>query len=260
MRDSKKTKIVLSKIISVAIWLLLWQAVCMAVNKEILLVSPVRTAARLFELMGQPEFWITAGMSMIRILLGYAAGVIGGAALALMTAFVGPLRSFFSPLLGVIKATPVASFIILALVWLKRDTVPVFASFLMVLPIIWANVSEGIAETDAGLLEMSRVFRFSRLKRLKDIYIPSAMPYFSAGCTTSLGLAWKAGIAAEVLSLPISSIGKELYNSKIYIETADLFAWTVVVILMSMLLELVLKGFISGRFHRRGGARRGGKT
>jgi len=252
---NNKTKRLFVKVISVLIWLLLWQAVCMVVDKEILLVSPVRTAARLFQLAGEAEFFVTAALSMLRILLGYAAGVAAGAVLAMLTSFVKPLGSFFAPAIGVIKATPVASFIILALVWFKRDTVPVFASFLMVLPIIWANVSEGISETDTGLIEMSRVFRFSRAKRLVHVYIPSAMPYFSAGCTTSLGLAWKAGIAAEVLCLPVSSIGRELYNSKIYIETADLFAWTFVVILMSMLLEVVLKGIISGKFRMKGGRR-----
>ncbi|NLO45952.1 MAG: ABC transporter permease subunit [Clostridiales bacterium] len=257
---SEKLKKFAGKAATAVIWLLLWQAVCSAVNKEILIVSPLRTAARLAELAGEPGFWSSAAMSMSRILAGYVLGVAAGAALALLTSFIKPLREFFSPAISIIKATPVASFIILALVWLRRGAVPVFTSSLMVLPIIWGNVSEGISKTDKGLLEMSRVFLFSRAKRLTAVYIPSAMPYFSAGCVTSLGLAWKAGIAAEVLSLPALSIGRELYNSKIYIETADLFAWTAVVIIMSMLLELALKRALSGGFRVKGGRGNVGKV
>ena len=107
----------------------------------------------------------------------------------------------------------------------------------MVLPIIWANVSEGIRNTDRQLLEMGRMFRFGPWKTAWRIFVPSILPYFMAGCTTGLGLAWKAGVAAEVLAMPRNSIGLQLYNAKVYLETSDLFAWTLVIILLSMLLE-----------------------
>ncbi len=225
----------------ILVWLLLWQLAAAAVNKEILIVSPVDTIRRLFELASHGEFWLSSLMSLMRIIEGYLAGVIVGTAAAVLTSSIKIANDFLRPLLSVIRATPVASFIILALVWIKRDNVPLFAVSLIVIPIIWANVTEGIYSTDKGLLEMAKVFRLSKRKKLLKIYVPSVMPFFFAGCSTSVGLAWKSGVAAEVLSLPKLSIGKELYYSKIYIETADLFAWTVVVIILSMILENLLK-------------------
>ena len=147
----------------------------------------------------------------------------------------------FMPLLTVVRSTPVASFIILALVWIKRDNVAIFIAFLMVLPILWGNVSRGIAECDRDLLEMAHVFRFSKKDMLRKVYLPSVRPYFFAGCSTALGLSWKAGVAAEVLSLPRHALGSELYYSKIYLETPTLFAVTLVVILLSVVLEFILR-------------------
>ncbi len=154
------------------------------------------------------------------------------------------LNRLFYPLISLAKATPVASFIILALVWIKKNGVPVFIVFLIVLPIVWANVSEAIKNTDKSMLEMAKVFRFGKLKTIKEIYVHSVLPYFAAGCTTALGLAWKSGVAAEVISLPQSSVGYHLYRSKITIETADLFAWTLVVIILSVLLEKLITALL----------------
>jgi len=230
----------LRKLAVAAVWLAVWQLAYMAVRQEILLPSPVQTVLTLWGLGHLGEFWISALMSLFRIVEGFVLGVAAGAVLGVLTARFSLLYDFFHPAISVIKSTPVASFIILALVWIKKPGVPVFIAFLMVLPIIWANVSEGIHQTDGDLLEMASLFRFSRKKLVSKVYVPSTLPYFFAGCTTSLGLAWKAGIAAEILSLPAHSIGSQLYYSKIYIETPDLFAWTAAVIIMSITLEKLL--------------------
>ena len=179
--------------------------------------------------------------SLLRIIAGCALGIAAGSILGVLTAMSRVLYELFTPLLTVVRSTPVASFIILALVWIKRDNVAVFIAFLMVLPILWGNVSRGITECDRDLIEMAHIFRFSKKDMLKKIYLPSVRPYFFAGCSTALGLSWKAGVAAEVLSLPKHALGSELYYSKIYLETPTLFAVTLVVILLSVALEFVLR-------------------
>ena len=238
---SSKCKI-FSRLAAVAVWLIVWQTVSSVVNKELLIASPVQVGLRLFELIKTQEFWLTTLRSLLKITEGYLLGVICGTLTAVLTAAVPFCYELFYPLISTVRATPVASFIILALVWLKRDNISVFICFLMVLPIVWANVTQGIVSVDKKLIEMARVYSFSKGKLLRLVYIPSVMPSFATGVTTALGLAWKAGIAAEVLSTPKGYIGTELYNSKVYLETADLFAWTVVVILLSFILEkLVVK-------------------
>lgn len=219
------------------LWLALWQGVYLAVGQEVLVVSPAAVFLRMCALAGTGDFWLAAVRSLLRIMAGFFCGVALGTALAALCAALPPVKAFFSPALHVVKATPVASFIILALVWMSRAHVPVFICILMVLPIVWGNVMAGAKAVDRSLLEMARVFHFSKRKLLTKLYVPTVLPYFISGCTTGMGLAWKAGIAAEVLSTPAFSIGTKIYESKVYLETVDLFAWTALVILLSVLLE-----------------------
>lgn len=222
------------------VWLAVWQILSLCIGQEVLFASPRATFSRLFSLLGTGDFWLKALHSLLGIMEGYLLGVCGGILLAVLTACSKWLLAVFKPMLTVIKTTPVVSFIILALVWLQKESVPVFISFLMVLPIVWANLTTGIAETNPQLLEMARAYRLSKRKILRYIYFPSVLPALLTSLTTAIGFAWKAGIAAEVISTPRESIGAQLYNAKVYLETADLFAWTLVVILLSMLFERLI--------------------
>ena len=224
------------KIAAALFWIFIWFIASRAVGSELLLPSPTVTLARLWELALKGSFWLAVLQSLLRIIAGCALGIAAGSILGVLTAMSRVLYELFTPLLTVVCSTPVASFIILALVWIKRDNVAVFIAFLMVLPILWGNVS-----CDRDLIEMAHIFRFSKKDMLKKIYLPSVRPYFFAGCSTALGLSWKAGVAAEVLSLPKHALGSELYYSKIYLETPTLFAVTLVVILLSVALEFVLR-------------------
>ena len=152
------------------------------------------------------------------------------------------------------KATPVASFIILVLIWVPSRNLSVVISFLMVLPVIYTNVLNGIQSTDGKLLEMAEVFDVSPWRRIKYIYMSSVLPYFRAGCSLGLGLCWKAGVAAEVIGIPAGSIGEKLYEAKVYLETPDLFSWTIVIIILSIAFEkifLLLTDLLVGRVERR---------
>lgn len=184
------------------------------------------------------------GFTLLRIFGGCLAGILLGVGLAALTHVSKTADCLLSPLIRTIRATPVASLIILALLWIGRSLVPAFLPMLMVIPLVWAGVRSAAAEVDAGLLEMSRAFRFGRLKRLRLIYIPSILPSFSSVCGTAVGLAWKSGVAAEVLCLPGDAIGTRLYYAKIYLETGELFAWTAVVIILSFVLENLLAALL----------------
>ena len=222
------------------IYLAVWEAASLLVGKELLLPSPFATLARLSELLFQADTWTFAGLTLLRIMAGYVLGVLLGVLLAVLTARSRFAEELLSPLRSVVKATPVTSFILLALLWLRSGIVPLFISFLMVLPMVWATTAEAILQTDPRLIEMAKTFGLSRWKILRQIYVPSVLPQFLAACTTALGFSWKSGVAAEIIALPKQSIGYRLYESKLRIETVDLFAWTLLVIVLSMLLEWLL--------------------
>ncbi len=221
----------------VVAWLLLWQLTAAIVDSEFLFPSPISVIKRLSELAVTADFWKAAAYSLGRISLGCAGGIIVGTLFGALTAFSKPLYEFFSPLLVTVKTTPVASFIILLLVWVKRSGIPIVIAFLMVVPILWSNVAEGLRNADRQLLEAAKIFRFTRMQKIKGVYIPSVRPSFTAGCTTAIGFSWKAGIAAEILAIPPDTVGYNLYYAKINLEYDDLFAWTAAVIAMSFLLE-----------------------
>ena len=162
---------------------------------------------------------------------------ICGVLFALLASKSTFFRDFLSPVISIIKATPVASFIILALVWINTAYLSAFISFLMVLPIIYTNMLTGLENIDTGLLNMANVYKVPALRRFKYIYIPSLLPYYVAACSVGLGFSWKSGIAAEVIGLPNNTIGFSLYNAKIFLETPDLFAWTIVIIIISIIFE-----------------------
>lgn len=229
---------------AVAVWLLLWQLPSMAVGLPLLLPSPLAVLLRLGQLCTGADFWLTVASSLLRILLGFLLGVLFGTALAGLCWRFRLIDALARPLLGVLKSTPVASFIILALVWVKTTWLATVISFIMVLPLIYANVREGIDSADRQLLEMAQVFRLSRRKTFRYCYLPAILPFFLSAVSSALGFAWKSGIAAEVLGRPARAIGSQIYDSKIYLETPDLFAWTLVVILLSVLLERLAVRFV----------------
>ena len=222
------------------LYLCVWGGVSALVGKELLLPSPFATVERFVELLGNGQSWVYAALTLLRIMGGYLLGVAAGVLLAVLCARSPFAEALLTPLRSVIKATPVTSFILLALLWMNSGTVPLFISFLMVLPMVWASVLTGILQTDRQLLEMARVFRFGRFRTLLHVYVPSVLPGFLTACTTAMGFAWKSGVAAEILSQPKRSVGYMLYASKLQLETVDLFAWTLLVILLSMLLERLL--------------------
>ena len=174
---------------------------------------------------------------MMRILLGFLLGLVLGTALAVLSGRFSIIRTLFSPLISAMKSIPVASFTILALFWVGSENLSVLVSILICVPIICANMLEGIDNLDKKLDEMAKVFKIPAGRRFAGVYLSQLLPYFRSASRLAIGLSWKSGVAAEVIGIPDGSIGEKLFMSKIYLETADLFAWTLVVILLSFLCE-----------------------
>ncbi len=218
-------------------WGFLWQIAATKINISFILPSPIQTLCRLWELAMTRDFYITVGTSLLRVAAGFFGGVIGGAILGFLTFRSSWLDALIAPVMVVARATPVASFILVVLLWIGRDWVPGFISFLMVLPIVWQNTVLGFEKRDPRLSEVAKVFGFSRRKTFFRLDLPQVFPFVISSSKTGLGLAWKSGIAAEVLALPDASIGMMIYHAKMYLETVDLYAWTLAIILFSVILE-----------------------
>lgn len=257
---SKKPKtairMALEHIAVLIFWLLVWGIASYSVGEELLLPSPSTVLQKMGEMIVTPTFWKITATSLARIIIGILSALVIGAVLAFLTASIPLLHTLFKPLITVIRSTPVASFIILIVLWVGRDTLPTVIAILMVLPVVWGNMHEGICNTDKELIEVGKAYEFSLWKRIKRLYLPYITPYFTSAARTSIGLAWKAGIAAEVITYPQFSIGTEMSNTRYNLETAELFAWTLTVILLSFITEMAF----SWLFMRDKKATKGGKT
>lgn len=220
---------------SVLFWLAVWQIAAMALDKEILLVSPISVVQRLSELVVTAPFWQAVATSFARILTGFGTALVVGILLAAAASAFSPIKALLAPPMAAIRAVPVASFIILVLIWFSSERLSSVISFLMVLPVIYSNTLAGISSIDRELDEMADVFELRGPRRLRCLWLAQIMPSLLTGCEISLGLCWKSGIAAEVIGMPDHTIGEALQQAKVYLDTPDLFAWTVVIVLVSTL-------------------------
>ena len=238
MNNWKKLSIIL-------LWLGIWQITATFIHNPIMLVGPIEALQTLWGLLPSGDFWISIYQSFLRISIGFLTAFMIGLLLGSLAYHIPFVKEFLEPPMLFFKSVPVASFVILALIWAGSRNLSIFIAFIVVLPVIYVNTISGLESTDQKLLEMAVIFRLPLWKRIRFIYLPALVPYLLSACRTALGMSWKSGIAAEVIGLPDHSIGERLYLSKIYLETADLFAWTLVIITISALFERIVLYLIS---------------
>ena len=247
-KETSMWKVCTERIAAIIVAILLWQLLAMKLDQKLLLATPVDVAKTLGVLVKSQEFYSAIAYSMGRILLGLLIGAAVGIACALLAGRWHFMEVLFWPYFSAMKATPVASIVILCLVWLSGRRLSVFIVFLVVTPVIYTNILAGIKNLDLKMKDMARVFGINGLHRLLYVYLPELKTYIVAAFTLSTGMAFKAEIAAEVIGTPGGSVGKMLYNAKVYLETPELFAWTLVIIVLSVVVEQVILGLVKWMF------------
>lgn len=239
MRRSISSHKAVSALLAVGFWLVVWQIASLCLPK-VLFAGPVPTAQSLLSILKTSAAWLAIGHTLLKITVGFLAAFVLGCALAAMCHQFSFARMLLEPAVQVMKSVPVACFVVVALIWLRSAHISILTAFFVVFPVTYINVLQGLSQADKKLLEMATVFRFSAQKRLRVIYLPSLAPYVISGCKVTVGMALKGGIAGEIIGLPTSSIGEQLYLSKLYLEVGDLFAWSIIIIGISILLEKLL--------------------
>lgn len=229
----------LRKAIIIFCWLLVWAVLSRIIQNKILLAGPVETLQALGRMISTSSFWAACGGTILRIAIGYLAGMLLGILLASVSAGRSWMEEILAPVITLMKAVPVASVVVIFLIWWGSGNLGIAISFFMALPNFYLNTLEGIRSTDVKKLEMAKVFAMPRRNQFFYIYRPALRPFWDSAIKLSVGMSWKAGVAAEVIGLPAKAIGEQLYMSKIYLETDKVFAWTLVIILLSQLFEKI---------------------
>jgi NitT/TauT family transport system permease protein len=241
IKNKKKTLIIIG---AAAFWLVVWEIASLIVGSKLLLTGPTDVVMAFAGMIITRDFWLAAGQSMLRIMLGFIFGLLAGTALGALSARFTWSKTLLSPIISVIKAAPVASFVILALFWMGSDKLSTFSAFLIALPIIYINTLQGLQNREEQLAEMAAVFRMKRRFQAMYLYIPAVRPFIISAGTLALGMCWKSGVAAEVIGLQSGTLGEQLYYSKLYLNMADLAAYTAAIIIFSRCFEWLYDRFM----------------
>lgn len=232
------------RLLAVLFWLAVWQLAAVAVGHEFLLASPLQVFKSLTRLLLLPGTYGAALRSAGRILLGFLAGLVFAVLLAAGASKSTLVRELAAPLVSAARSVPVASFVILAIILVSNRWLSSLIAFVIGFPVIYINLAEGLHHRDRKLAQMAKVFRVPFLRRLFYLNLPQLMPYLRAGAVTALGLCWKSGVAAEVIGIPGGTIGEALYRVKVNYYTADLFAWTIIIVALSLLSTALIRGLM----------------
>ena len=232
------------RLCAIGFWILVWQLGALYVDNHIILVGPWDTVLALGRLIPDGDFWRSIVYSFGKISLGFLSAFGAGVVLGGLGYRLAVVRDLLEPVMALLKSIPVASFVILALIWAGSGNLSVLIAFIVVLPMIYVNTLAGLKSTDGKLLEMAKVFRMPLSRRVRYIFVPALLPYLKSGCRIALGMSWKSGVAAEVIGVPDHSVGEKLYMAKIYLNTGDVLAWTLVIILVSALFERAVLGIL----------------
>ena len=235
-----KTKKYIRTTVIVLIWLIIWQVLALVINNSILLSGPVETFMALIALGSSPSFYISVGITILKILLGFLAGALAGTAFSLLSYRFSVVKDFLSPFVSVIKSIPIVSFIIIALIWAGSSNVTIIVSSVISFPIFYKNVLEGLFVTDPKMLDLALVYQMKTSKKIRYIYLPSLSSHIKSAVSLAVGMAFRGGITAEVIGQPVRSIGNGLYRSKINLATSDMLAWTLTAVLSAFLVERLI--------------------
>lgn len=238
------------KTLAVLIALLVWQIGAMILNEELILPTPVRVLVRLFTVWQLEGVFAAIGHSLLRIALGFFLALLLGTVLAVIAGRFPFVETLLFPYMAVVKAVPVVSFIVLAYVWMSSRTIAVFISFLIVLPTVYTGLLSGIKARDLKLEEMADVFGVSAKDRFLYLRLPNLAPYITSAVSLGAGLAWKSGVAAEIIAVTSKSIGGMLYSASLEMRNVDLFAMTALLVLLSILFEKLLVLLLKLGFRR----------
>lgn len=231
----------LKAVVPIAVYILIWQLLSMLVGSRLLLLpSPLDTLHAMKEIVISEAGWRSIGMTVLRILCGYFLGCAAGVALAVLTSHFRVFDWLLKPLRSLIKTTPITSFALILLVSVVSGVVPIIVAMIVVVPMIWQTTEEAIRNRSIQLAEMAAIY-LRPWQKLRFVSLPQILPHFFASASTALGFAWKAVITAEILALPKLGIGRQMQFHKIHIEIPELFAWTLLVIILSVALEYAFR-------------------
>ena len=227
-------------LITLALIFAIWAIIAAAVDKPLIIPSVGATFKGLGLLLSSGDFYAAAALTLLRTVIGYAISLALALIGAVCAALFTPVRKLLSPLIAISRAVPTMSVILLCLLWMSNNILPVAVCVVIICPLLYTNILGAIDGVDRQLAEMSRVYGVPLRRQITQMYIPLVLPDILTSVRSTLSLTLKLTIAGEVMSGTAASIGQAMNMSNLYLETDVLFAWTLVAIVLSAILEALI--------------------
>ena len=243
---------IVAPLVGLAAFIGIWYAAAAWIGVSIILPSPTETLSSFFRLLGSSVFYVAVGHTLLRTILSFLVAFFLACVFAFLSKISAFFRNAFSPIAIIMRVLPTISVILLVLIWFKSATAPFVITFIVIFPMLYTTVLNASDGVDKNLVEMGRVYGFSRLKLFSRIYVPQMTPAVLTGVGITLSFSVKLTVAAEVLSSTKESMGRYMQSASAYIETANLLAWTIAAILLGFLLEtavLLIKKKTTGWYY-----------
>lgn len=237
---TKHAKAVAAGVAVAAFWLAVWILAAALVAQPLILPGPGAVALALSRLVCDGGTWAILVSSGARILGGLALAATCGGVLAGISVRSRLVARLVAPVLSFIKATPVACVVVLLLIWLGSARVSIAAVFLMALPGVYFSLVEGLTQVNKPLEQMFRLHGVRGWRLFCAHTWREVLPFVLSCARAVIGISWKAGVAAELIGMAVGTVGERIYQAKLLIETADLLAWTVLVVASSWVCERAL--------------------
>lgn len=223
--------------LAVAFFVAVWVVAYFVVGNEYVLPSPWQTAVAGFWLLGTAELWTALLSTFLRALEALAIAFAFAVAFAVLAHVLPQWGRFLAFFVSALRSLPTMAVLLMLLIWTTPSFAPVVVAFMALFPILYTSMRAALAAVDKDLVQMCEVYRVPMKKRILDMYLPIASPYVVRELAGAAAFALKLIVSAEIMAYTYRSLGGMLQDAQIFSEMPRLFALTVLVIVLGLLLE-----------------------
>ena len=236
-QDKNQVQVVLS----CAILLFLWEIIALKINNDIYLPTLQQVFLSMKEIVLEDRFILDVVSTISRCILSFFIALVVALILGIISNNLNIFKNFLTPITSLARSIPNMVLIVLTLIWFNKESAPYIVVFIMVFPVLYDAILGSMKSIDKGILEMAELYKISRKDKILNIYLPSIKFSLVSILSSTISLGFKIVIAGEVYGQPLYGIGAMIQSEKVNFNTTGIFAWIIIIVIISSILNLIEK-------------------
>lgn len=228
-----------TKLIFTAVWVFIWYCVAEGIDNETLLPSPLNVVNCVMQIVTTNEFVNILFSSLERVVLSFIVSLVVSIIIAAVSSRYNIFKDFFSPIILILKSIPTMAFVIIILIWLDKNSAPFLIGVMISFPILYDTTLNAIKSVNKDLIKMADIYEVGAVRKIIYIYVPSVSFAIQGILSSTLSLILKVVVAGEIYGQPKYGIGASLQLEKMYLNTAGIFAWIVIIAVISIVFTFL---------------------